>query len=178
MASRVYISGLKEFDAVLRELPEQVKKRVMSTAVRSGGTVIKNEMKRRAPYNARRRKGHHLREAIMVRKHPGTRDIYRVGANYTMRGPSAPHAHLVELGTKPRKLKKPRRIYLGGKWRLVTHTGRMPASHFMRKSVEASAQQAGRKMAEILSRGIERTALQLAGKYRALPKYIKKALAR
>ena len=49
-------------------------------------------------------------------------------------GPTAPHAHLVEFGTKERTLKSPVAAPIGGGVVTVRTTGRMPANPFLRNA--------------------------------------------
>jgi HK97 gp10 family phage protein len=54
----------------------------------------------------------------------------------------ARHAHLVEFGTGPRSLKKPRTVLLGGRMVTITHTGQMPARPFLRPAFDAAKREA------------------------------------
>jgi len=42
----------------------------------------------------------------------------------------------LEFGTGPRKLKKPHRVKIDGKWVTVTHTGSLPARPFLRPALD------------------------------------------
>lgn len=63
----------------------------------------------------------------------------RLGKDGTIKS-SGLHAHLVEFGTAPRKLKKPRAVPLfgGGGFVTITHTGSMPAQPFLRPAWRAT----------------------------------------
>lgn len=174
MRGQFKIEGARELDKVLSELPLQLRRRVVANATRAGGRVLAKEMKRQAPYDPKRRRGVHLRDSIVVRKKRGTNDIILVGPSN-----HAYHAHLVEFGTGHRTFGKARmskgvrvekrdraiRVNLNGRWVTLTHSGRMPANPFMRRSLAIAGRAAIDKIGENLARGIERVAVRLAGRY-------------
>jgi hypothetical protein len=158
--------GFKQMDGVLRELPGFLRRRVFSGAVRAAANVLKKEMQRQAPYNPRRRKGTHLRDAITARKLRGSGDVYRVTASYGY-PKAAPHHHLVVRGTGRRELKKPRLWRTpSGRFVRIIHTGRMRPNPYVYRAGQIAQQSVAAKFAEILQRGIIRTAERLAGRYR------------
>lgn len=173
LTDRVLITGTGELDRFLRKFPITVQKKLVKAAVRSGGTILKNEMKRYAPYGRTRRRGTHLRDAILVKKDPRRTDVYKVGASYTF-PKAAPHAHLVEYGTKKRyfgftkrvgkgitvKVKRGHRVKLGSKWVWVKHSGKMTPHPFIKPAYRAKKNEAMKKMQDNLSAGIEREALK------------------
>jgi HK97 gp10 family phage protein len=61
---------------------------------------------------------------------------------------SAAYAHLVEFGTKSRKLRRPIMMKMKNGWRLISSTGKMPAKPFL----EPAREQAG---AEVVARASE-----------------------
>ena len=154
------IEGASEIDAILKELPFVMRKKVVASAVRSGAGIIRKEAATLAPRSSRRRAGRHLADEIIVRKKRRTNDIYEVGPSNAV-----PHAHLVEFGTGPRRFKEPRKVNIGGEWVIVEHTGQMPASPFLRPAVDNKGQAAIDKIGERLFVGIEREAGKLAGRY-------------
>jgi HK97 gp10 family phage protein len=169
MDAKFQILGAREIDKLLKDLPFVMRKKVVASAVRSGGTIIAKEARRLAPYDPKRKSGRHLKDEIIVRKKRRTNDIYQVGPSSLV-----PHAHLVEFGTGPRTFKKPHWVNLGGNWVFVEHAGQMPANPFMRRAVAAKSQAAIDKIGERLGIGIEKQAQVLAGKYRTFPKSLRR----
>lgn len=155
------LDGAKELESVLKELPRQIGYKVLYASARSGGAVVKKEMKARAPYNPKRKKGKHLRDTIRVQKKHRTNDLVLVGPTS-----EAPHAWLVTHGSGPRKFKKPHSVKLGGHVVKVTHSGTMPSNPYVQDAAEASAKSAFDKMGTRLGDLVEKAALKLAGRYK------------
>lgn len=155
------LNGAKELESVLKELPSKVGYKALLAASRSGGAVVKKEMKARAPYNPKRKKGTHLRDTIRVQKKHRTNDLVLVGPTK-----EAPHAQLFTHGSGPRKFKKPHSVKLGGQVVKVTHSGTMPANPYLQDAAEASAKSAFDKMGTRLGDLIEKAALKLAGRFK------------
>jgi len=153
------LQGASELDSVLRELPLRVTKKVVAAATRSGGVVVKKAIRARAPYNAKRKTGTHLRDTIKVQKMHRTNDIMLVG-------PTAPHAQLVTHGSGPRKFKKPHTVKLGGNVVKVTHSGTMPANPYIQEAARDSHKSALDKIGGRLGDLIEKAAVKLAGRYK------------
>jgi HK97 gp10 family phage protein len=76
-----------------------------------------------------------IKKLVASRRYPGL----MVGPTYRGKSDaSAPHAHLLEFGTKQRKLKRPLLLNFNGTWALVTQTGKMKAQPYMEPAVEQS----------------------------------------
>lgn len=100
------LEGAKEFANLLRNLPMELEKKAVLSAVRSGSTVVKKAVQRRAPvYQGR---GHArgkktvfpgmLKRSIISRKDPKEKLGMLVGAG------RAWYAHLVEWGAKAHQI--------------------------------------------------------------------------
>jgi len=155
------LNGASELESILKELPRQIGHKVLAAATRSGGAVVKKEIKARAPYDPKRKRGKHLRDTIRVQKKHRTNDLMLIGPTS-----EAPHAQLVTHGSGPRKFKKPHSVKLGGHVVKVTHSGTMPANSYIQDAAEASAKGAFDKIGTRLGDLIEKAALKLAGRYK------------
>lgn len=102
------ISGGREMDDMLRTLAQNIHKNIMRAALRSGANVFKAGAKAKAP-----RKTGKLQKSLAVTTNSkgGV-----VTAKLKARGKIAPHAILVEFGTKPHKIapKKKGALAIGG----------------------------------------------------------------
>jgi HK97 gp10 family phage protein len=140
-----HVEGLKELEQMLDKLSKSMAKTVLRNALKKAGQPIADAAKSMAPVGPTG----NLRESITVstklkksQRPGGYRDrtavnVY-VGNDYT----KGPHAHLVEFGTGPRVLDKPRAATIGGNVVMITHTGQMPAKPFMRPAFEAAKKKA------------------------------------
>lgn len=120
---KLKIDGLKELGQQLETLPAKVAKKILRPATRKAAKPLAAECKAAAPVGPTG----NLRRSFKVRamKIRGRRKKNTVGVVITSPGQGlAPHAHLVEKGTKPRFTKK-------GK-----ATGVMPANPFMQRAAE------------------------------------------
>lgn len=68
----------------------------------------------------------------------------------------APHAHLVEYGTRERVLSTPRKAMIRGRMVTITTTGRMPASGWWAKATRRSSLRVRRLVAADIARRLER----------------------
>lgn len=111
----VRVEGL---DNLLKKLEAlEVKPAKVRKILLEGAKLISEEAKRLAPYDEKRDKGIHLRDAIFAMGKPRfSEDMSAIAAVSFKR---APHAHLVEYGTGPRP-----------------GTGQMPASPFWRPAID------------------------------------------
>ncbi|MGZ8339142.1 MAG: HK97-gp10 family putative phage morphogenesis protein [Telluria sp.] len=90
------IKGGKELDAFLKSLPAKVEQNILRSALRAGA----NEFKKEAKVNIPVVEGDLLASArVSTRAKKG-----RVTVSFKIGGKRAPHAHLVEFGTKPHKI--------------------------------------------------------------------------
>lgn len=90
------IKGGKELDAMLASLAPKIEKNILRAALRSGAVVFRQEAKSKAPVDSGA-----LRKSIKVSV--GTKKG-RITAKLKVGGKLAPHAMLVEYGTKPHKI--------------------------------------------------------------------------
>lgn len=121
----------REVLAALRALGRSVGSATIRRAVRAGATVIAARARQLAPVLTGR-----LRRSIKVR----TRVRRGEGRGYVVA--AAPHAHLVELGTRPHKIK-----------RKVRHPGAKPHP-FLRPAIDETANDALQRLAEVLAAAV------------------------
>lgn len=133
--------GMKEFDRLLSQLPKAMGKSVIRRALTKAAQPVEAEYKANIPESGKARSGRSLKDKTRVttvlnknQKRGRQRDPSRVEVFV---GSTAPHAHLVEFGTGPRKLKVPRKVQLGNNFVLITHTGQMPARPYLRQAWDA-----------------------------------------
>lgn len=141
--ARVYLTGDKELEATLSRLADKAADRVARSALGAGLTVLVKAMRKAAPVgptgNLRRSIGRRLES----RKRSG-RLIAKAGVNVgkgaVRKGRTAPHSHLVAMGTQRRSRKR-----LGGQFAGIADptpqqlsTGTMPANPFIRRATESS----------------------------------------
>lgn len=118
------------------------KKSELTKAMRPSAKVFQKQARAYAPKDSRR-----LARSIRIKTLKGWPAVLSVRPEYASRKSKKTgkttsagyHAHLVEFGTKPRKLKKPRVVDFGGDHPVtITHTGAMPAQPFLRPAWRAS----------------------------------------
>lgn len=142
----VTVQGLPEFEKALDALPNAVAKKVLEGALRSGAGVIRRQAKALAPVGE---KGL-IRRALKVRKVRITRSrVIRAAYVVTADPRIAPHAHLIELGTRPRTTK-------AGAFR-----GKVKRRRFLERAFENNSSAVLSKIAQRLTAGIEREAAKL-----------------
>lgn len=170
---RAELIGGEALEQVLKQLPREVKKQVIKSAVGSGAQLLKREARKNVLANGSYETGL-LYRSIVARKKKGTNDWYQVGVLET-----APHARLVEYGTSPRKLRQPTKMEIApGQWVTITKTGAMPAKPFLTPAVDEKYQEVWEKITERLYKGILRQATELTKKYGQLTKATKKRLVK
>lgn len=149
MADESTIIGGRELAEFLQQLPVKVEKNIMRSALRAGVAVFRDELKAKAPV-----KSGALRRSIRVST---TTKKGFVLARVRVGGKVAPHAHLVEFGTKPHKI-EPRNgqgLTVGSQVVSgVDHPGAEP-NPFVRPTFDsqstASIEAVGRKVRERLT---------------------------
>jgi HK97 gp10 family phage protein len=139
----VRIEGDKELLAALQKLSRALSEKVQVKAIRKGAFPIKREMKARAP-----EKSELLKKSIIIRK--ASKRVSRDAAVGIGPSKDAPHGHLVEFGTEPRRHKS-------GK-----STGQMPAHPFMRTAFDAKKDEAQERMGKAIWAEIEKAVKKLA----------------
>lgn len=149
MEFSVRISGLEEIVALLKELPRATEARVVNTALRLGGGVLRSAIRSRAPVGPREREA--LRYYISRRS--GKKAARRYG-----------------------KLKENIRVTKVGQGRYAVHVGkafwgmflefgtrRMAARPFMRPAFDSSKGEVLARVGREMGIGVEREAVRLAG---------------
>ncbi|ATQ75087.1 hypothetical protein CR152_11555 [Massilia violaceinigra] len=130
------IRGGRELSALLSTLPAKLEKNVMRSALRAGAVVIREEAKANVPVDQGL-----LKKSIRVST-GAKRGV--LTATVKAGGRMAPHAHLVEYGTRPHKIEPTNAEALsisGTPFRSVEHPGARPQP-FMRPALDATAPQA------------------------------------
>ena len=156
--------------AFLREFPERVRRDIINSAASAGATYIRKQAKKNIEQNGSVESGG-LRDSMRTRKKRGMNGIYQIFS-------TAPHAHLVEWGTGPRKFKKPRQVRIGGKWVVVESTGSMPAKPFFRPAVDENHPEILRRMRERLARRMAAEAAKMNQRYSQMSRSYRKKLAK
>ncbi|QOY96332.1 HK97 gp10 family phage protein [Massilia sp. UMI-21] len=148
------IAGGRALDALLQTLPVKVEKNILRAAMRAGAAVFREQAKANVPVDSGA-----LRRSLKVSVNTKRG---KVTAKLKAGGRLAPHAHLVEFGTKPHKIKpkKQQALAFGGHVaREVDHPGARPQP-FMRPAFDGRSTAAiaavGAKIRERLtSEGID-----------------------
>lgn len=129
MADQTIVGG-RELDAMLQSLPVKVERNILRAALRAGAAVFREEAKAKAPVDSGA-----LRRSIKVSTNSKKG---RVTAKLKVGGKLAPHAHLVEYGTKPHTItaKQGGGLTVGGNVvSSVDHPGARPRA-FMRPAFD------------------------------------------
>lgn len=147
----VTLTGLRELEQALRELPDQIAKRTLKGAIRKGGEILKAEIQHNAMAPGIMRTGELAESVEMVfkRNQPTLDPVLQVG----FKRPGLSYAHLVELGTRPH--------ILGGAFSGAFHPGAKPKP-FIRPALAAKGDEVRETIMAELARGIERAARRLA----------------
>lgn len=130
------IKGGRELDAMLKSLAPKIEKNIMRAALRAGANELRAEARANVPVDEG-----YLRASIRVSTRGKGGKVY---ASLKAGGKKAPHANLVEFGTKPHKIlpKDGGGLAIGGKVvAAIDHPGARPKP-FMRPAFDARAQQA------------------------------------
>lgn len=182
---QMQIDGLKPLLRTLRQMPDIMSSRVLVPAAMRGARRIASGIRKFIPIQRRMRKPHtHYRDAVtqVVREYKNTHSVVAViGAESGL----APHAAIVEEGTKDRwtnhksryrKLAvRVRPIIKAGRLRYVTekqrqsigsfqkknkkptyYRGRMPAFHPIARGVESTKSDVGTQLKADIESGIKR----------------------
>lgn len=135
MADETILGG-RQLAEFLQQLPVKVEKNIMRAALRAGAAVIREEAKAQVPIDSGA-----LRRSLKVSTNTKNG---RITAKLKVGGKLAPHAHLVEFGTKPHKIKPKRQQALsfgGTVAREVDHPGARPRP-FMRPAFDSHSSEA------------------------------------
>lgn len=128
-----FVTGYKELERVLKQLPDALAKRVVLNGLRAGGRVLVKGMKERAPV----RTGELAASPVVTTAGKATRG--KGHAVIGFRKPTSRRVHLTEFGTE-----------------------NAPAQPFIRPTLDEDGAEAIKKIGEIMGRGVEREARKLA----------------
>lgn len=153
----VSFQGGAEIDAMLRDWPAKVSRRLATPAVRAGARVIADEAKRQAPVETGA-----LRKAIKVRMVKSRRRTER-RLKVSIAGPEGALWHLIEFGTEPHVIKAVRKKLLSSGSKIygvkVDHPGIRPQP-FLRQAADS-------KMTEALEAMLARLRERVLGEAKA-----------
>lgn len=127
------IGGGRELDAFLQQLPVKVEKNILRAALRAGANQFRSGARQKVPVD-----DGDLKRSIRVTTRTKRGTVY---AAVKAGGRTAPHAHLVEFGTKAHKIvaKKQDALSFNGRIvREVDHPGARPQP-FMRPTFDGGA---------------------------------------
>ena len=130
------IRGGRELAQFLSTLSAKVEKNIMRSALRAGGAVIRAEAKANVPVAEGA-----LKKSVRISSKAKGGSIT---VSVKVGGKGAPHAHLVEFGTKPHKIEPKDAAALsiaGTPYRSVEHPGAAP-NPFMRPALDAKSAEA------------------------------------
>lgn len=130
-----FITGTKELERLLNQLPEVVAKKVTVNGLKAGGRVLVKGMKARAP----RRTGALAASPVVSSASKATRNESLAVVGFLK--PVSRRVHLTEFGTQ-----------------------NTPAQPFIRPTLDEDGAAAIRQIGENIGRGVEREARRLAGK--------------
>ena len=161
----------QHIDAVLKEFPQRVQRDVVNAAASRGATVVRKFVRQNLKQINAIDTGD-LYRAIRSRKVKRVHGVYTI---YT--DSSAFHAHLVEYGTGPRKLKKPTPFEIApGEWITLENTGSMPAKPFFRPALDERQGEILNEMRERAAKRMAKEAEKMSQKYSKLSKNYKRKL--
>lgn len=167
-----YLTGDVQLDRKLEQLQEKTRKKITRSAMGKAGTVLKKAIASKAPVGKTKTLKKSIGASTKMKKYLKTSTDFqglRVGpnvgkknktdddGNIIPRTKSAPHAHLVILGTQERKITGKKR----GKDKTKNvgqPTGSVKPNDFVRKAANAAMPQAMHKLKDSLFRGIEKEA--------------------
>lgn len=89
------IEGLDEIQRKLGDIIDAVNGKKVKEVYLEGAIILRDEAKKNAPYDPKRKSGTHLRDAIFAARGDDNKPNVLVGVRYK----SAPHAHIVEYGS-------------------------------------------------------------------------------
>lgn len=137
------VSGFKELDAVLKELPQTMQKQVLAGAVAAGARVIRREVKAATPVGQD--------PSPASQKYGRAKDNVRIARLRRIRRAVAGY-----------------RVSMGRAFWMTWYefgSSHQPARPFFRPAFERASSEAIKAMRENMAKGLERAAKRLAGKY-------------
>jgi len=167
------IRGGIAIEKLLREFPKRIQRDLINKTVSKGASVLVKQAKANLKANGSVETGT-LLKAIRKQKKKKTHGIYQIFTDDT-----APHAHLVEFGTGPRKLKKPTPFeIMPGEWITLKQTGSAPAKPFMRPAFDETKQEVLIAMLKHMVKSMAKEVEKMNRKYRTLSKTYRRKLAK
>ena len=161
MRLSIDISGARELDNMLKQLPVNIAKRAAGNALRAGGRVIRDEARRQAP-----RESGKLAKAIKVVTGRSTRaDRRRVLVIVTNKDAGV-NPHWIEYGTVAQRVAKSGGFLyfvVDGKLIRKRVVAGIKAKPFMRPAADSKVSQAVAVIGSSLGAAIEKEALKLGG---------------
>lgn len=173
--AREILTGHAELERTLAHLADKTADRIARSALGAGVVVLKRAIKKAAPVGptgslkaaigSRNEKtkhdGVHVAKAgTNVGKRSKRRKNRQSGVYETVKQKTAPHAHLVALGTKQRRRKR-----IGGEFASIRNptsdqlsTGKMPSNDFVSRATTASTAAVGLAMQKAASKALDRLA--------------------
>ena len=172
------LAGGEMLSKLLKDFPPKIRETVLDGAVGAGATVIKKEAQKNLKQNGSIKSGN-LYRSLKTQKVKGTHGVYRIftQGRFAPKNQRGPHAHLVEFGTAPRRLKEPHYVQIKGNWVWVEYTGSMPAKPFFRPAIDEHKPETLKAMAFRLAKRMEKEAEKMARSYRTLSKSYRRRLA-
>lgn len=150
-----FVIGADKLEALLKKLPENVSKKVVTAALRSGAAIIAKQARanlRASPSvdsgllagnitSRTRRRSRKGKAVVSVGAARKTAQVVRKGKSKPIKASPSRYAHFIEFGTE-----------------------KMPAEPFMRPALDTQGGAAIAKIMEMMGRGVEREARKMAGK--------------
>lgn len=154
------ITGLRQADDALRQMPVRVARRAVQSALGAGGAVIRDEARRRAPIGKGRPhpKYGRLRRQIRVtvlRRAKGWRAVVHIGRAFW--------GVWLERGRSAFTIKR-KRVLSDGQRFFGTKVRATPARPFFRPAFDTKKLAALRRIAERLGENIAKEAARLGGR--------------
>lgn len=163
------LDGVKELNSLFKALPIEIRKDVINASASAGATLLKKETKKEIQARGLIKTGNYLR-SIKTRKVRGYYGIYHVYSD-------APHAHLIELGTVERVLKKPRFVRLGSNVVRIESTGIMPPNPVFRYIADNRKQEVIQAIARRYYKRLHAETKKLTQRYRTMSKSYRRKIA-
>jgi len=159
-------------EQALKKYPERLQRDIVNSVASKGAQVVVKHAKRNIKSNGSI-DSETLLKSVRKGKAKKRHGVYRVFTDG-----SAPHAHLVEYGTGPRKLDQPREVNINGTWVTIERTGSMPAKAFLRPALDQNDIEVLREMKIKAAERLAKVSKQMAQRYSRLSKTMRRKLAK
>jgi HK97 gp10 family phage protein len=167
------LNGAKALEGLLKQFPSRIQRDIINSVASRGAVMVKKHAKRNIKANGSIDTGA-LYNSIRTKKVRGEHGKYYI---YSDR--SAPHSHLVEFGTGPRKLQKPTPFEIApGEWIMLETTGSMPAKPFFRPALDENQTEVLKEMRERAAKRMLKEAEKMAQSYGTMSKSFRRKLAK